>query len=118
MAKSNVQSIDCRVELKENKSYFYLTGVYAYNERVDKIDLWRDLITCASYVGDQPWIILGDFNVVRWQSEKLDGNIVDRIEMDEFNKCIDDIQGQDMCDAPNPVRKFKPPNSIKHGAVR
>ncbi|XP_040986544.1 uncharacterized protein LOC121234610 [Juglans microcarpa x Juglans regia] len=38
---------------------------------------------------DQPWLVLGDFNVIRRDSESVGGNPRPLISMLEFNDCID-----------------------------
>ncbi|XP_043697169.1 uncharacterized protein LOC122647945 [Telopea speciosissima] len=55
----------------------------------ERRELWRDVITLASNISI-PWVALGDFNVVRQQSEKLGGDPVRQEAVDNFNSFIFD----------------------------
>ncbi|XP_043696901.1 uncharacterized protein LOC122647612 [Telopea speciosissima] len=52
-------------------------------------ELWRDLGSIANSILD-PWAVLGDFNVVRYQHEKIGGDSIRQEAVDEFNSFIDD----------------------------
>ena len=96
LLKNNKQSIDCMVTVRDNGKHFVLSGVYGLNDRVGRYDLWRDLRSTYAVINGLPWLIMGDFNIVRKQEERKGGNPVDSAEMEDFNDCIQDIQVQDM----------------------
>lgn len=96
MLNLNGQSIDCHVIHRASKKEFTLTGVYGCNMREERYGLWRDLRTSFNAVVDRPWILLGDFNIVRKPEERRGANPVDRAEMEDFNQCLSDIQVQGM----------------------
>ncbi|KAF5462658.1 hypothetical protein F2P56_018646, partial [Juglans regia] len=64
-----------------------VTFVYAKCSYVDRRELWHDLEEWTDL--DQPWLVLGDFNVIRRDSERVGGNPRPFISMLEFNNCID-----------------------------
>lgn len=39
---------------------------------------------------------MGDFNTVRWHNEKSDANHFDNSRAGDFNKCIEDIEMEDL----------------------
>ncbi|KAF5481500.1 hypothetical protein F2P56_002144 [Juglans regia] len=65
----------------------FVTFVYAKCSYVDRRELWHDLEEWTDL--DQPWLVLGDFNVIRRDSERVGGNPRPFISMLEFNDCID-----------------------------
>ncbi|KAF7152148.1 hypothetical protein RHSIM_Rhsim01G0276400 [Rhododendron simsii] len=58
--------------------------------------LWDDLRSGIGSVGGQPWIVVGDFNVVRWQHEKSNPHHFDTIATGDFNKYMEDIEMEDL----------------------
>ncbi|XP_042959294.1 uncharacterized protein LOC122294521 [Carya illinoinensis] len=58
----------------------------AYEERSRRA-LWQELE--GLLVTDQPWIVVGDFNTIRMDSERIGGNPRSLPSMNEFNDFID-----------------------------
>ncbi|GKB13443.1 RNA-directed DNA polymerase, eukaryota, reverse transcriptase zinc-binding domain protein [Tanacetum coccineum] len=77
------QNILCTVEL--NKIKFYCTIVYASNNGAERRDLWKELAMQKQFVKNDPWVILGDFNVTINASEHSSGSSGKTIDMAEFN---------------------------------
>ncbi|KAH7866002.1 hypothetical protein Vadar_014134 [Vaccinium darrowii] len=75
---TKVTTVDTRV--------FYASWVYGNNLIGDRRSLWGEMISLASSIGTTPWIQLGDFNVVRWRSERFVGFDVGAAS--EFNACL------------------------------
>ncbi|XP_035546560.1 uncharacterized protein LOC118348616 [Juglans regia] len=65
----------------------FVTFVYAKCSYVDRRELWHDIEEWTDL--DQPWLVLGDFNVIRRYSERVGGNPQPFISTLEFNDCID-----------------------------
>lgn len=61
-----------------------VTFVYGHNQAVLRQGLWQDL--CASNM-TCPWILLGDFNVVMSQDERISHVFFPHNEIDEFVEC-------------------------------
>ncbi|XP_070017658.1 uncharacterized protein LOC142172585 [Nicotiana tabacum] len=75
---------------------FLLTIVYAkYTEEVRR-ELWSDLRNLASTI-QEPWGVIGDFNVITNREEKL-GDKPHRLEESlEFMECLNECGLQDTC---------------------
>ncbi|KAI8537704.1 hypothetical protein RHMOL_Rhmol09G0045300 [Rhododendron molle] len=71
---------------------FALSVVYGFNQAGPRKKLWDELRTGFASVGGLPWIVLGDFNVVRWQNEKSNSSHFDANATGDFNNCIEDIE--------------------------
>lgn len=65
----------------------YSSFIYGLNEGVDRRSLWANLGHFANIVGNHPWVLSGDFNVVCKPCEKL-GKAPTTCYEQEFNQCI------------------------------
>lgn len=65
------------------------TGVYAPCDRKIRRSLWKEMGAIYGLIS-QPWVIVGDFNVVRFEAEK-EGNARSTRAMREFSRLIDDL---------------------------
>ncbi|XP_043687599.1 uncharacterized protein LOC122638815 [Telopea speciosissima] len=83
------QFIHLRVITLGSSLTFFCTAVYASNSVEERRELWRDVLGFASSISS-PWMALGDFNIVRQQSEKFGGDIVRQEAIDDFNSFIFD----------------------------
>lgn len=79
------QFIHCHVHAIQEGHDFLVTFVYGANDHVERRDLWKDLLSLYSAL---PWVVLGDFNVVRNPNEKVGGNNHWTHCLDEFNDCL------------------------------
>ncbi|XP_074305709.1 uncharacterized protein LOC141640930 [Silene latifolia] len=87
--------ISCRVLHKVSSTSLNLTVVYGSNDAAERNALWTGLIAART---STPWLVMGDFNVVRCPSEKLGPHPPILHEMMDFNSCLiscnlDDIAG-------------------------
>lgn len=57
--------------------------VYAKSSYIERRDLWWQLINIQ--VLDFPWLVMGDFNVIRADSKRIGGNPRTLLPMLEFN---------------------------------
>lgn len=55
--------------------------------------MWSDLIASNS---NAPWIILGDFNALRYQADKIGGDNSWPSHMEDFNVCISALDMEDL----------------------
>lgn len=58
----NRQTIDCKVLIRNSGN--------CYNTREERYELWRDLTSFSRTVGNFPWLVMRDFNVVICQEEE------------------------------------------------
>ena len=73
-------------QLSTNK-LFFVTFVYGHNHEADRKTLWDALISISNTM-DDPWCILGDFNSVLHQGERMGGTTATEREMRDFGECI------------------------------
>ena len=90
------QVIHARVQLLDNQLSYLASFVYGLNDDNDRLPLWENLSNFSENVQSQPWIVIGDFNSVRFLSEKSGGNTSWTPAMDAFNKCCDSADIDDL----------------------
>lgn len=71
-----------------NSAPLLMTFCYGSNDPAEMEKLWSSL-TVISASCNIPWIVLGDFNVIRWVHEKQGGANPDLNSLQSFNSCID-----------------------------
>ncbi|KAK4706969.1 hypothetical protein R3W88_033479 [Solanum pinnatisectum] len=64
-----------------------ITAVYARCSALERLEQWDDLEWLAERI-KVPWVIGGDFNVIKNGSEKLGGLHVIQQEVVDFVQCI------------------------------
>ncbi|KAF5481633.1 hypothetical protein F2P56_002271 [Juglans regia] len=57
------------------------------NTSSSKLKALLDLVEFG--VGDHPWLVLGDFDIIREDKEQVGGRLRSSLAMEEFNACID-----------------------------
>ncbi|KAH1246485.1 hypothetical protein GmHk_06G016557 [Glycine max] len=80
------------VWVKENKKVFII-NVYAPCDLQGKRDQWFELLQLKSSYQDGLWCVLGDFNSIRHQQERLSSSqtVTNSSNMAEFNSWISDM---------------------------
>ncbi|XP_077237378.1 uncharacterized protein LOC143879071 [Tasmannia lanceolata] len=78
----------------QSKESFLLSAIYARNYGGERKALWEALRSLRS--SSQPWLLVGDFNVTRFHSERLGGAPPNIEDMNAFNDCIDDCSLLDL----------------------
>ncbi|GFY85411.1 hypothetical protein Acr_04g0001490 [Actinidia rufa] len=94
MEKSD-QVIHCLVTCKSSSIKFHLSFVYAFNTIVGRRPLWDNLRRFGSDCV-VPWMILGDFNNVLSNDEKVNGLPVTSYATRDFRNCCYDTDISDM----------------------
>ncbi|KAL2224605.1 UNVERIFIED_CONTAM: hypothetical protein Sindi_2993600 [Sesamum indicum] len=79
------QFMHCRVTHRANSESLLITIVYGASEMIDRRSLWNTLETLAREDSDEPWLVGGDFNVVREINEVCGASSDIRMAMEEFN---------------------------------
>nr|GEX99632.1 hypothetical protein [Tanacetum cinerariifolium] len=80
------------VYFKDDKKELIFSFVYAYNQYMQRRDLWRNLTTHKAYFQNRPWCILGDFNVSLSVDDKSTGTSYIDTSMRDFQECINDLK--------------------------
>ena len=90
------QALLCHITaLKDNYS-LWCSAVYASNNYIDRRILWRHLLWSAPLVDHNPWLVIGNFNTIRFVNEKLGGNMLNDIGMDDFHECLFSLELADV----------------------
>ena len=81
------------IQLSTN-TRFLVTFVYGRNHEEQRRSLWED-IRHLSHSSDAPWCILGDFNAVIHQGDRIGDNEVTVSETEDFADCMQACQLQE-----------------------
>ncbi|XP_059627510.1 uncharacterized protein LOC132270348 [Cornus florida] len=87
---STDQMILLHVVIRGTNSRLFVSFIYAKNTDGERQKLWQDLVDCEQKV-DGPWLLLGDWNIVRFNSEKKGGRIHPPRVFADFNNTIDKL---------------------------
>ena len=90
------QAMLCHVTALKGNYSFWCSAVYASNNYIDRRVLWRHLLWCEPLVGQNPWMIIGDFNTTRFVSEKSGGNLLNDTTMNDFHECLYNLELPDV----------------------
>jgi hypothetical protein len=71
------------------------SGIYGSINGMDRRRMWRELDTVHASVGTCPWLVAGDFNVIRSHDEKWGKAGFSCYEMD-FIGCINRLEIDDL----------------------
>lgn len=83
------QCITCQITTKTpGPEAFILSVVYGFNKRSRRRELWRSLRYQNAIYGNQPWLIMGDFNIILDSSGKKGNKRIDKYAIKEFNDWI------------------------------
>ncbi|XP_077226384.1 uncharacterized protein LOC143862957 [Tasmannia lanceolata] len=89
------QFMHCEVRFLQTNITLLVTSVYALNRGTERRVLWNHLSLIARSVS-LPWIIMGDFNIIRFASEFLGGTGPSARDMEDFNSWIDECSVSDL----------------------
>ena len=70
--------------------------MYGLHTRREQADLWDILNNISLNVGQLPWVVLGDFNVVRRPEERLGGEMSWSRASKDLEKCCASDQLEDL----------------------
>ena len=82
----SAQQITCLVTFIERQITFYSTFVYAFNTPLQRLDLWKELISLSSV--SIPWCVVGDFNSILHLNEVSGGREQWTSDMQAFSDCV------------------------------
>ncbi|XP_071713643.1 uncharacterized protein [Rutidosis leptorrhynchoides] len=83
------QVIHCFVKTVDNSRHLFLSIVYAKNYYIHRRALWNDLCMHRGFVGNHPWVMMGDFNVSLELDDSTIGGSQVTIAMREFHECVE-----------------------------
>jgi exonuclease III len=88
------QIITCRI-ISQDKRCWFISVVYGSRKGAERRLLWQEMFGVKDHIGICPWIIGGDFNVVRSLQEKWGGSDLSGYERD-FGDCINRLEVEDL----------------------
>ncbi|GJZ46414.1 RNA-directed DNA polymerase, eukaryota, reverse transcriptase zinc-binding domain protein [Tanacetum coccineum] len=91
------QTILCCVETIPAKIKLFCSIIYASNNGIERRKLWKDLEGHKCFVGQQPWVLIGDFNVTLNVEEHSAGMSHRNIDMQEFHDAVNKLEIEDIC---------------------
>jgi exonuclease III len=89
------QVLTCNVCPKSGKDPWILSTVYGANHGVDRKRLLQQLIFIKESFCSIPWLLVGDFNVIRLHHERSSTGMLNCYELD-FGACIQSIEVVDL----------------------
>ncbi|OMO51164.1 reverse transcriptase [Corchorus capsularis] len=86
-----MQCITCHITYNSKK--FYFSAVYGANNEGDRRNLWSYLLQTATTIGADPWLVVGDFNVISRikESSEFNGTQIAGCDISDFNSCISQL---------------------------
>ena len=93
---SNAQVMHFEVTIIRENKKFFISIIYGDNEAKERVKLWSNLINHMAVIDNKPWVILGDFNVIRYADEHSLGVVDKNHGVSEFRNCIDMIGMEDL----------------------
>ncbi|KAK3221972.1 hypothetical protein Dsin_008997 [Dipteronia sinensis] len=87
------QIIHCNACILDTNDQFRISFVYGSNDDKLRKALWQSM--CSSQNGS-PWIVLGDFNVLRSVANSIGGCPRISSAMEEFNDCLQSSELDDL----------------------
>ncbi|XP_022037240.1 uncharacterized protein LOC110939954 [Helianthus annuus] len=93
---ANSQVMHTQIMFKNDKKMIYASFVYASNCYKERRQLWESLKMHKGLVNNNPWIILGDFNVALNIEDKYMGSSKVNAVMTEFKDCVEYMEAFDI----------------------
>ncbi|XP_074277574.1 uncharacterized protein LOC141601209 [Silene latifolia] len=92
--QEHAQVVHCFVQHFASGRSFHLSVVYGSNCPMARQSLWNSLIQQSHQTG--PWVVMGDFNIVRYAHEKISNTPPDLTDMTDFNSFLSECGLDDM----------------------
>ncbi|KAL8539523.1 hypothetical protein ACS0TY_001218 [Phlomoides rotata] len=99
-------NVDCQVMLKSYSfnhndvevgevDIWRFTGIYGFPEDAQKWKTWR-LLGRLALGCSIPWLCVGDYNEIMFDSEKSGGNLRNESRMQDFRHCVEECELMDL----------------------
>ncbi|GJW94241.1 RNA-directed DNA polymerase, eukaryota, reverse transcriptase zinc-binding domain protein [Tanacetum coccineum] len=85
------------IKHKQTSVKVYCTFVHAKNRGIDRRELWNDLRMHKQIINGSSWVVMRDTNVTLKTSKHTMGGSSMTTNMEEFEKCVNDIEVTDLC---------------------
>ncbi|XP_031277640.1 uncharacterized protein LOC116136063 [Pistacia vera] len=94
--QSTAQAIHGKVVILDSNYFFVCSFVYGSNGSLERKELWRDLMGKAQDFEEIPWVIMGDFNAMRFGHEKIGGSYRWRSYVSDLNNMCNETRLEDL----------------------
>ncbi|XP_031272152.1 uncharacterized protein LOC116130575 [Pistacia vera] len=94
--QTSAQAIFCKVRILKDNSMLFCSIVYEMTSVGERKELWKELIHHANVSQREPWVIIGDFNAVRFSGEKKGGSNQWNSQCEEFNDMCEEADIDDL----------------------
>ncbi|KAJ9561644.1 hypothetical protein OSB04_006804 [Centaurea solstitialis] len=88
----HAQFIHCEIRVHGHSVPFFCSFVYGDNRGVERRLLWSGLRKFKVFLGNRPWVVMGDFNAMLFPHDGLGGSSRRNSDMVEFGECLMDIE--------------------------
>ncbi|GKA90452.1 RNA-directed DNA polymerase, eukaryota, reverse transcriptase zinc-binding domain protein [Tanacetum coccineum] len=75
---------------------FFCCFIYAANTGRERKELWKDLYRYKRIVDDNPWVLMGDWNLSLNNDDHSEGGSCKTADMIDFQECIEKIKIEDL----------------------
>lgn len=65
-------ALHCHIYSLKLQRYFLLSVIYASNNDIERRSLWQELTEIHASMLAVPWLLIGDFNVIKIMGERSD----------------------------------------------
>ena len=94
---SSDQVIHIKAVDLQNQASMRVSFIYGHNDYIPHRELWASLESFSTSDGPSPWLVLGDFNIVRNGEEKIGGDSNCPNYINDLNACcyeagLDDLK--------------------------
>ncbi|KAJ9536687.1 hypothetical protein OSB04_un000160 [Centaurea solstitialis] len=90
--ESHTQFMHCEVRLRGDTQSWFCSVVYGANNSSLRKQLWSGLRKFRAIMGNQPWVLMGDFNAMLFPHDALGGMSRRNSDMVDFFECVEDIE--------------------------
>ena len=90
------QVIHVEILLTQSQTKLAASFIYGHNYYMLRRSLWASLRSFSSFYQDFPWLVLGDFNIIRKVEDRAGGDQSWPSYIDEFNECCQDTLLDDL----------------------
>ncbi|KAJ9562241.1 hypothetical protein OSB04_007401 [Centaurea solstitialis] len=90
--ENHPQFIHCEIKVRGAVDPWMCTFVYGANNTSLRKQLWSGLRKFRAIIGNQPWVVLGDFNAMLFPHDALGGMSKRNVDMVDFFECIEDVE--------------------------
>jgi len=90
------QVVNCLISSKNGKYKFFCSFIYGHVRASRRRPLWKDLVTLNGMMGNDPWLLVGDFNTILTPDEANTGSSCVTASMVAFKECCEQIGVDDL----------------------